>query len=1409
MSYVDWKRYWNPHGEGAMLEGSYLMDPELRSINRHLRSTSALRSNGALVLLGEAGIGKTTEIHRFFEDKSEIINLGEFGSNDELRFELETALSTLTSDQMLVFESVDEAFLESLTVFETVLRVIKRADPLPKVVFTCRTAAWPSSGIPKLKELYGAEGEVEALVLCPLRRVDVETAASHNQVDPELFLKSIEDRNAESLATSPITLQMLLDLYKDGDLPRDRRTLYHQGLKKLCEQPTDRVERGKSPKGLRGSLTAEEMYRIAKQVAAVHLFCGRAEISLRDRSGDATVVTASEITWTPDIANVGESGITFDSVRQTLMHTGIFTGRGELSYGFAHKTYAEFLAAEFITRSSLDSTQLRTLLFISGSHRSHITPQLQGVAALIADQRPELFDELLNEQPEIMLQGDLTHRSDEEKTSVFEGLLRAIESGKYYGIEEVELPNTYSRNATERFARVMMPLKCDRSSDVLNDWIMDRERSDDAREAAIEFIKYMGIEDLDSVLVSLIRNTSESPYIRLAAMRSLSDPTTVENNDILRHYAQGVDEDDTDNFKGTALSVLWPEHLTQSELIAFLSPPNNSDYSAYRRFESELGRTLVLDLDLLPAAVNRVKELVRIGRSDLQLQQLIDRIIFQAWANLEHPGVADALGRYVNKHCAHHHRFRLVPDHPITGKETKVEFAIDQELGREIAKRRTLLTACLSAVPEERHIREIAWRVGAEDDFFWALERAVESPTLNTEYAFLARSYCEYGPFARNPAHLSAWLDARERSSTVAEVMSWPTETMLGSAEAIQAKTRWLESQERLAEFEQRKRDSIPDTPLDEHIGELIQKCQHSDIRYFPNICNDLMSDDLGNGEWTFHLADTQGWSIISSDHQNGVIHQASRYLRECPTSAQDDATGDGILMFTLEASRAAILLWTQRKELLLSMDPNRVLRILPQLLEGLAHNADREERCTEVAGWLMVTAPQEAITNTLLGFAERCDEFWRLREYLNILSEYVRHLCQDPLLARIKDSKVRQGAEDDLLEWLIQQHVAGAHDYAFTRIPSTTPENDQEWGSVMRKLHVAISVPHPMSWGVVSDLISRSDEWATRVLRCIAPSWHTNHGFHFDEQLDTKQLGTLLDLLFQYFDPDEDGLHRYGTNSPNQAAIELRGTLLARLVNDGTKPAVEQLLRVMKHHPQHLWMKYHLHKAQDRLHRKLWDPPLPVEFLSMCSDSKRRLVRTEGDLLEIITESIRKWERHIHKENLVQSLWDKQGTDKARWRPKDEEHLSQSLKAWMMSDLVNSQVVLGRELQFSRKLTAEGEAGKRVDILVTVPANREPLREELSVVIEVKGSWNRHVHTNMKDQLVDRYLGQHGSNSGLYVVGWFDSPNWDATDTRSKHRRWRDLQDADSALAAHAAKLSEEHPDIAVQSMVLNCRLT
>jgi hypothetical protein len=193
-------------------------------------------------------------------------------------------------------------------------------------------------------------------------------------------------------------------------------------------------------------------------------------------------------------------------------------------------------------------------------------------------------------------------------------------------------------------------------------------------------------------------------------------------------------------------------------------------------------------------------------------------------------------------------------------------------------------------------------------------------------------------------------------------------------------------------------------------------------------------------------------------------------------------------------------------------------------------------------------------------------------------------------------------------------------------------------------------------------------------------------------------------------------------------------------------------------------------------------------------------LVQNADQLLDVVVESLGRLEDKLQRAEppAAIDLWDQVG--KNRFRPKDEERLSDYLKRHLDDDLRDRGIIFNREVVNRRG----EETDIRVEALLRGPNDEE--LDLLTVVIEVKGCWDKHLASAMKTQLVERYLAETRTSHGLYVVGWYNCDKWNSTDWRIKKAPRYDKDEAQRRLDAQAAELSRGGK--VVRAVVLNTSL-
>ena len=287
----DWPRFWIPQtGIVDLSDAGFLRDPvESLYGPGPLRTLAQLDAYPALALLGEPGIGKSATLKQEYERVSALrpeckvlsvrVDLNATSNEDRLYcriFESSEVEAWKAGDTRLylLLDSLDEAMARIETVPHLLAEGIHglAADRL-SVRIACRTAVWPAATLGRtLTGIWGDSG-LGVFELAPLRRRDVLAALAANDIDPHEFIPKLFGAQAVAFAIKPLTLKMLIALYKrDGRLPTSTGDLYRQGCLALCEEQNDSRRDTRRQGQLNGRQRLRIAGRIAVAVALGHRF---------------------------------------------------------------------------------------------------------------------------------------------------------------------------------------------------------------------------------------------------------------------------------------------------------------------------------------------------------------------------------------------------------------------------------------------------------------------------------------------------------------------------------------------------------------------------------------------------------------------------------------------------------------------------------------------------------------------------------------------------------------------------------------------------------------------------------------------------------------------------------------------------------------------------------------------------------------------------------------------------------------------------------------------------------------------------------------------------------------------------------------------------------------------------------
>lgn len=645
----DWKRFWCTRETGySLADRGFLSDPDSefgRVLNPNAVAFSEISSKTCLALLGEPGIGKSYEVKTARSAAELLVETSE----DEVlpvdlsAYQTDTRLYTAIFDHPtfrkwvdgthrlhLFLDSLDECLLRIQTVTALFEEELGRY-PFERLVLriACRTADWPISFERALQRFYGEEN-VGVYELIPLRRRDVEAALNSEGIDPKTFLKEVEGKNATPLANKPITLKMLINLFKrESAFPSRQADLYEKGCSLLCEEPNER----RREVGLSGKFPVNVLLAAASRIAAVTVFGNRYAIWTDIDQGDVPPedVTISQLAGGSENIDNQKVEITEDLIKETI-GTGLLTSRGAHRMGWGHQTYAEFLAARYVAQTSMSQEQIMSLLAHPMDQQHKLVPQLHEAAAWVAGMSPEIFSHIMRSDPEVLLRSDVASFEPEDRKQLVQTLLMLYEQEK---LIDRDIRKYYSKLGHPGLA------------DQLRQYVREKTKNLMPRRAAVNIAEACEVREILPELLAVALDSKEQLIIRKSAACAVGE---IGDSKIKAHLKPLVfselGADPNDDLKGCALRAVWPEHLTAQELFQALTLPKRQSYIGfYSMFIFDLCKSLPQQLKTedFRSALDWIAQ----GKAEAyEFEGLVESIMTTAWERLtESPGLSETFAK--------------------------------------------------------------------------------------------------------------------------------------------------------------------------------------------------------------------------------------------------------------------------------------------------------------------------------------------------------------------------------------------------------------------------------------------------------------------------------------------------------------------------------------------------------------------------------------------------------------------------------------------------------------------------------------------------------------------------------------------------------------------------------------------
>lgn len=1308
-------------------------------------TSDALSSIACVVLLGEPGMGKSHALAEFAA-KAEAsgsrtlhIDLGSFGSEDRLVREVLNGPEIRTwieSDQdlWLFLDSLDEARARIPTL-PAILSIFVRDCPAGRLRLrlACRTSDWPPSLEESLASVFDDAGVHELL---PLRRSDAASLLT-DDTSQEEFLQAVEESNGGPLAARPLTLRMLNRIYSlHGHLPDQAAELYELGLTALVDEsnPGRRDRRGIVP-------SPSDILPVASWLAALSLLTAKPTF-WRGPAIEADDRDLVESDWRLMPSREPAAASAEDAFR-----TGLFSGRGPNRLGWAHATFAEFLAARWIDSSQLSGGQVRQLLCADGGA---MYPQVAQIGVWLVAINPRQYGWLVRVDPAAF-------------------------------VSKVEVPDPVLRRET-----VQMILERARAGQLFHSWERDyrglahAELADQLHEALsdpVEEVRQIAIDIARATrtvavfdrLEALALDQAEPYRLRVSAcmaIHSMSDVRTTDRLVLLISRPHSAEE--SGDLEGAALYASWPHALTTSEALSNISIrwPRNL-LGIYSMFVRVLADALT-DADL-NAAIEWYDQLGE-STQDERLAPLIEATLRLALATLEEPPIL----RFMAKVAAD----RIERGEPVIGTRARPVILTETE-------RRTLAMALLGDNQFEHvvHIARAFAGAGAvllnASDLSWLMGQ-YEKATGQLRENLAEAIQLIYMPDDLGHIETVLAVDPDDPIRTdVLKVWFDPVELNSEQARHFRAQREQVKQWEKSAP----PRDEVDDTWINPQIDELLQLASEGDTRAYTHASR-LVTVPPGSDRYleTFEpdLTSMPRWKTLVPATHTSFLEESSRFLKTAHCHPSSWLGRDHVPYEAVAAYRALALLMLCAPSELDRLEPEVWQEWAPIVVEWPRRDYEDDNAVNTDLFARATSNARIQLEETLVSVLLAATDIYPSKE-LELRLLWGPSLVKRLLGALDKFSPLAESAVLSAFATLEPTSIRAA---LVGRLEPSAVAGDR--ARAMRAAAQLLESDARGSWPELSELMMNEPALFhdACLLRCEG----------FDESvpdLDEPALGQLFIWLEREFpraeDPSFEEVHGVG---PRESLAEWRDSILTTLTLRGTADSVKAIARIAEAFPKYEWLRRSLVRAKEALIVREWAPLTAQHLSNFVEDNEARFVRSDRELLEAAIAALESIQKRLQGDTPdAPLLW-----DTASRRPKSEDEVSDYLRSRMNDYFGGRGIIVNREVQV-RRLRPSG-VGERTDLRIDASTNGG---ESLALAGEVKGCWNSEVETAIQTQLVDRYMSDLQSDFGLYIVVWFDVGNWDEGDSRRRQVGRRTPQAFDEHLMPVLDRLAESGRDVRV----------
>lgn len=1404
----NWKRFWcRRDGLINLDDNGFLYNPESEYSIYHSTDVvpfSNLEKYPCLVLLGSAGVGKTTVLQHEFKSqpKNNIetdqylhFNLNEYGNESVLRhaiFKSDEYTNWLRGDYRLhlFLDSVDECQLEINklpTIISNQIKLLGEDSKRLKLWIAGRPGNWSELLIENFNDIWEMKN-VGVFELAPLRKKDVAIAAESNGINSDNFINDIIEKELQPLAIYPITLNFLIPEYnKNQRFPESKYELYTKGCEQLCTEKNPDRHAAYS----KALLSPIKRMSLAARIAAIMIFSNKSTISVKTKKTNTpdSILYLSDIQEGTEIATNNKYQFMENDLVETITQTTLFSSRGPNLFGFAHWTYAEFLAAYYLKLHKMPLEKIKSLVFTYDDIDMMLVPQLRETVAWLSTQSSELSKLTIQNDPIALLTGDVQSLSEGQRYDLVESLLDKFEKGKITG-PDWGIYWLYKK------------LNHPKIADQLVRYIDDKSKNGYIRRIAIDIAEVCNIKKLQKLLVDISLDKSEDVYIRYQATYAIYKIGDLKTKKRLKNIILNPKpEDNDDELKGAALFALWPDIIsTESAFDNITDPQRDSYYGVYDRFLSHLVNNL--KIDDLPVALNWVKKHSTTGnRKNFRFERITDKILIKAQSNLENKKVVNAFASAIIPRLENY--LTIFPNRSSFDDKKEIPLLSD-------TIRRNLITTLVNKIRQYRprflHIHPHNQRLLYDHDMEW-LVRQLSSEPKNSKIESWAQIILDFYNISI-PSHTNLVLKARDSCVLLAEKFEdffKPVEINSSRAKKLKERyeedIRWEKEQE---ERREKRKKQIKNINVLKLIKDSLKRFEGGDLNaWWVMVCKQItisIENDRAVSKDFVDITQSPGWALCDNSVKKRILIAAKKYIINARCKPEEWVGHYDLYCPDMAGYIALVLVKNQDPTFIESLKPKVWRNWAPIIIGYPEHYIKVEEG--NIHCDLIIISYKHAKTIILKTLLAIIDHENRRNERLSIIRKLptvLNNSMKNELLQIAKKRKMKESSFQDLITLLMKANYFPSIKYAKSLLDNY---NFKGRPRVIVAAITLIAFSNNAGWPNIKRIIKKDNKLGKKIFLKLQSLLRFNKIIEIPTRIGENETANLYIWLLNHFprekDPSKEDAHFVGSR---EEVAGFREGLLRSLADWGTIESVNAVKKIQQQFPDQDYLKYYLITARENLRKHGWVPLSPHNFLSLIEQPTSRIIQNSHDLMSVIIECLTRIEKKLQGQNsLARLLWD----TKSFW-PKSENDLSDYIKSELKDELEQSGIIALREVETRPPKKSEGgKSGEKIDIYVATFISA--INQYINVFIEVKGCWNSKIKTSMEDQLLNRYLNESGCNCGIYLVGWYLCDQWDDEDKRKKKTFTPDIERAKEFLKSQANELSLNGKTIL--PYVLNCTL-